>query len=74
MEQTYFFKAYKEYDMEKLYSVNTIIQMILAIVSPMVFGFLYVVNFNLMLMAGIVCLAAAMVVSFGIVDINKQSE
>ena len=48
--------------------------MILAIVSPMVFGFLYDVNFNLMLMAGIVCLAAAMVVSFGIVDINKQSE
>lgn len=74
VEQTYFFKAYKEYDMEKLYSVNTIIQMILAIVSPMVFGFLYDVNFNLMLMAGIVCLAAAMVVSFGIVDINKQSE
>lgn len=73
MEQTYFFKAYKEYDMEKLYSVNTIIQMILAIVSPMVFGFLYDVNFNLMLMAGIVCLAAAMVVSFGIVDINKQN-
>ena len=60
--------------MEKLYSVNTIIQMILAIVSPMVFGFLYDVNFNLMLMVGIVCLAAAMVVSFGIVDINKQSE
>ena len=59
--------------MEKLYSVNTIIQMILAIVSPMVFGFLYDVNFNLMLMAGIVCLAAAMVVSFGIVDINKQN-
>lgn len=74
VEQTYLFKAYKAYDMEKLYSIESIIETVLSIVTPILFGYLYDFNFNIMLLSGLGCLLIATVCSMGIVDINKQEK
>lgn len=73
VEQTYFFKTYKQFNMESLYSMNSVLQMILSFVSPILFGFLYDVSFRLMVYMGLVCLAGATAASFGVVD-DKGSE
>ena len=71
VEQTYLFKGYKAYDMEKLYSVNSVISTVLNVITPLIFGYLYDYSFNVMLASGLGCLLVAMIFSLGIVDINR---
>lgn len=68
VEQTYFFKIYKEYNLEKLYSANSILEMILSFATPLIFGYLYDISFVLMIMIGIACLFIAMILCLGIVS------
>lgn len=71
VEQTYLFKGYKAYDMEKLYSVNSVISTVLNVITPLFFGYLYDYSFDVMLASGLGCLLVAMIFSLGIVDINR---
>lgn len=72
VEQTYLFKGYKAYDMEKLYSVNSVISTVLNVITPLIFGYLYDYSFDVMLASGLGCLFVAMIFSLGIVDINRS--
>jgi len=71
VEQTYFFKVYKNYDMEKLYSVNTILQMVLSFIAPILFGWLYDWNYEYMIIIGSGFLVIAMVLCLGILEEEK---
>ena len=72
VEQTYLFKGYKAYDMEKLYSVNSVISTVLNVITPLIFGYLYDYSFVVMLASGLGCLFVVMIFSLGIVDINRS--
>lgn len=74
VEQTYFFKLYKEYDMERLYSANAIIQMVLSFAAPVVFGWLYDVSYTLMVTVGVGFMIAALLCSFGISGEKRVQE
>ena len=71
VEQTYFFKVYKNYDMEKLYSVNTILQMVLSFIAPILFGWLYDWNYEYMIIIGSGFLVIAMLLCLGILEEEK---
>ena len=74
VEQTYFFKLYKEYDMERLYSANAIIQMVLSFAAPVVFGWLYDVSYTLMVTVGVGFMIAALLCSLGISGEKRVQE
>lgn len=74
VEQTYFFKAYRKYDMERLWSINSIIQMISSLIAPIIFGYLYDIDYNLMIGVGTLLIVIAIGFSFSILNIEKLEQ
>lgn len=71
VEQTYFFKAYKKYDMERLWAINSILQMILSLIAPIIFGYLYDIDYSLMICIGTFMIVMAFALSFNILNLTK---
>jgi MFS family permease len=74
VEQTYFFKAYREFEMERLWAINSILQMILSIIAPIIFGYLYDIDNNLMIGIGTLLIILAFAISFNILDLAKYKQ